>query len=119
MAMSDATTHDAALTWDPFEGERDVDAATLRNRLIRTRAAHLCHLCAGVIPPRTAGVRSMTQTFDGEIGTWWWCPLCVDAMRRDEDWYDAEPDDVQVGPWVEEPPTYRRFGLGHWRRAQP
>lgn len=70
------------LSFDPFQD--DAESRTLADKMVVTRKAHECHNCLETIPVGTR-VRSMTQTWDGDIGTWRWCPVCCDAIADEFD----------------------------------
>jgi hypothetical protein len=90
------------LAYGPFEGDRDVDVTTLRDRIVTARKPNVCHECAEPIAPGDR-IRSITETCDGEIGTFRFCVTCCKAMAAS--WEDD-------GKAIEE-----RYRLGYERRA--
>ena len=69
------------LRLDPWDGDRDSDAKTLRDKFVVTRKASSCAICFGGI---VAGerVRAQTQQSDAErkVMTFKFCDECCRAM---------------------------------------
>jgi hypothetical protein len=81
-----------ALLYDPFEGDMGgPDDLMLRDKFVKTRSVHVCHICDFVIPIKSI-CRSTTWKFDGELMSYWYCPDCCKAMALSmSDDCDDEP----------------------------
>jgi hypothetical protein len=77
------TSEQRVLDFNPW-GYDDTEYRVLRNSLLMTRSQHGCAICFDTIPSR-ARVRAQTEVFDGTVKTFYFCPLCCDAMIADED----------------------------------
>lgn len=82
-----------ALSFDPFEGDRDVNVAHLSDKFVVGRKEHECHTCAGPIA-KGERHRAKTERDDDErrIGTFRFCAKCCAAMTRADEWDDATND---------------------------
>jgi len=76
------------LAYDPWEGDRDSDARTLRDKMVVTRKPHVCAICFESIPIG-ARVRAQTQqsTEERKVMTFRFCEACCAAMAvAADDW---------------------------------
>lgn len=76
------------LSYDPWEGDRDSDARTLRDKMVVLRKHAVCCVCFDSIPVG-ARVRAQTQqsTEQRKVMTFKFCPLCCEAMAiAADDW---------------------------------
>ena len=72
------------LQYEPFAGDRDVDVRLLSDRFLVSRAAHTCNVCLDSIAARTR-VRARSEVFDEQLGTFYFCPTCCEAMAKSWD----------------------------------
>lgn len=88
LPMSPAAEADA-LCVDPWEGDRDSDAVTLRDGFVTTRKPASCAICFGSIAVGTR-VRSQTQRSEEmrKVMTFKFCDACCRAMVVVVDWPD-------------------------------
>ena len=56
---------------------------TLRDKIVTARKGGECHDCGQQIRPGER-IRTLTERFDGELGTYRWCSECCAAMARSE-----------------------------------
>lgn len=70
------------LAWNLW-GNDDSDYRVLRNAMVATRRKHQCPICFEPIPPGSR-VRASTEVFDGKCSTFHVCPLCCEAILRDQ-----------------------------------
>lgn len=78
-----------ALNLDPWEGDRDSDAVTLRDAFVTTRKPALCAICFGLIAVGSR-VRSQTQRSEEmrKVMTFKFCDACCRAMVVCIEWPD-------------------------------
>lgn len=84
---------DYALSFDMFSGDfGDVTDRCLRDKIVKVRKAHRCHICDG---ETKAGelARSAQWIFDGELMTYYCCQDCVIAMAKCESCDDESAED--------------------------
>lgn len=67
------------LAYEPFEGDRDTDVRLLADRFVTSRVVHVCNVCQGAILPGLR-VRARSEVYDGQVGTFYFCPDCCAAM---------------------------------------
>jgi len=69
------------LAFDPWAGDMDSDAQTLRDKITITRTAHDCAICLERIP-KACRVRAQTQVSrdEGKTMTFYFCGTCCAAM---------------------------------------
>lgn len=82
----------AALSYDPWAGDRDSDARTMRDKFIVTRKTATCAICFQGIPVGSR-VRAQSQISRemGKAMTFRFCALCCEAMSVAEgDWKPIE-----------------------------
>lgn len=80
---------DWALNFDPWAGDMDSDAVTMRDQFVRTRQPADCAICFEAIPVG-ARVRSQTQRSEEQrkVMTFKFCVTCCELMassHRDND----------------------------------
>ncbi|PKM30202.1 MAG: hypothetical protein CVV07_07220 [Gammaproteobacteria bacterium HGW-Gammaproteobacteria-11] len=104
---------DMYLTWDPFEGDMDVDIRCRKVKLVRVRKAHVCHLSMGGPEPEHEiqpgeMARHESAFVDGSHwGSYYACIPCMDAWF-DELNYDLHGDDMdELEPKEPEGMPYR------------
>ncbi|TXE56999.1 hypothetical protein [Serratia nematodiphila] len=102
--------HDA-LSFDLFEGDYGAPGDTcLRDKIVKCRKEHICHICGGGINPGELA-RSSQWKFDGELHSYHCCSACVEAMAKSVNCdYDQENG--------EEDPIHDRYDLGEKRRME-
>lgn len=77
-------TERLCLAYGPFDGDRDTDVRLLSDRFVTSRFAHICNVCqVGILPGLR--VRARSEVYDGQVGTFYFCPECCDAMARSWD----------------------------------
>jgi hypothetical protein len=74
------TNDDPCLRYDPW-GYDDSGYVELRDGMVTTRRVHDCAMCLGSIPAMSK-VRAKTEQLDRNVKTFYFCPDCCDAMRK-------------------------------------
>lgn len=101
-----------ALDFDPFEGDfGESSDCTLKDKIVKVRKPHICHICDGAINAEELA-RNITQVFEGQIGTWYFCHECCKAMAKVFD-YENNDDDEDEDSDEE---INKRYSLGFDRR---
>lgn len=68
------------LAYDPYAGDfGDPGDKKLRDKIVKARKSGDCNICGEQIVPGTE-IRSLTEVFDGELGTTRFCHECCKAM---------------------------------------
>lgn len=103
---------DMYLTWDPFEGDMDVDIRCRTVKLVRVRKEHVCHMSQGgpepmhnIQPGEMA--RHESAFVDGSHwGSYYCCIPCMDAWFDElngdlygEDLEELEPQEAEDAPY--------------------
>ena len=77
-------TETEMLLVDTFDGDfGDPSDRVIRDKIVTTRKAKVCHLCGQIIP-KGARSRAMSGIFDGDFVTYRWCVDCLTAMVESE-----------------------------------
>ncbi|HDX8614950.1 TPA: hypothetical protein RQN55_001090 [Aeromonas dhakensis] len=98
---------ESALCFNPFEGDfGSCGDRTLKDKIVKFRKPHLCHICDGHIKAGEFG-RNLVEVFEGDIGSFYFCHECCVAMSKSVD------DDEDCGAEID-----RRYQLGSERRSR-
>jgi hypothetical protein len=91
--MATVATDRSVLAYDPWAGDRDSDARTLRDKMVITRRPAQCVICWDDIPVG-ARVRAQTQVSrdEGRTMTFRFCPACCVAMASS---WDDNGEDIE------------------------
>ncbi|MFM5440156.1 hypothetical protein ACET9K_11945 [Aeromonas enteropelogenes] len=102
---------ESALCFNPFEGDfGSCGDRTLKDKIVKFRKPHLCHICDGHIKAGELG-RNLVEVFEGDIGSFYFCHECCVAMSKSVDGDDD--DDEDCGTEID-----RRYQLGSERRSR-
>lgn len=79
-----------AIMFDPFEGDFGSQGdRRLKDKIVKFRKQHSCHICNETTSVGEVG-RSMTEVFEGEIYSFYFCNKCCAAMVASMDDCDDE-----------------------------
>ncbi|MGU5684452.1 hypothetical protein ACV1DN_09595 [Aeromonas allosaccharophila] len=105
---------ESSLCFNPFEGDfGSCGDRTLKDKIVKFRKPHLCHICDGDIKVGELG-RNLVEVFDGDIGSFYFCQECCVAMSKSVDGDEEEDDDDDEGAGGCE--IDLRYELGEKRR---
>lgn len=103
----------AVLAYDPWAGDRDSDARTLRDSMVTTRKPSTCAICLEDIPSGSR-VRAQTQqsTEMGKVMTFKFCPTCCQAMSVAADDWNPIEERTRIGMGLASD-IRRRLNIGY------
>lgn len=102
---------ESALCFNPFEGDfGSCGDRTLKDKIVKFRKPHLCHICDGHIKAGEFG-RNLVEVFEGDIGSFYFCHECCVAMSKSVDGDDDDDEDCCAE-------IDRRYQLGSERRSR-
>ena len=90
---------ESALFFNPFEGDfGSCGDGTLKDKIVKFRKPHLCHICDGDIKVGGLG-RNLVEAFEGDIGSL----LLADAYRQwgvKQPWWFRGNQSLRTAVWM-------------------